>query len=220
MIAIKNYFNDDSINSAFKKVFLWSGLNDEQIENISKLLSQPKLCVKGTDLSNSGSLGIMLNGTAKIKKALGSGGDVVMRTLNVPEVFGVANMFSENTETISKIIAENDCIVLYIGENLLYKLMQDYPQISINYIKFLTGRIKFLNFRIDNFTAGSAEQKLLEYLVQHSIKNGEVVLNHSMAELAKRLNIGRSSLYRSLDALEKTGAIVRKKNRFFITPTE
>ncbi|MDD4699857.1 MAG: Crp/Fnr family transcriptional regulator [Oscillospiraceae bacterium] len=202
-------------------MFLWSGLQDAQIDEISKLLSKPKVCEKGSELSCSRMLGIVLSGTAKIMKSLGSGTDVVMRTLSASEVFGVASMFSETkSESLSKITAENDCTVLYISEELIYKLMQKYPTVSINYIKFLTGRIRFLNHRIDSFTAGSAEQKLLEYLVQNSHEDGEVVLNHSMSELAKRLNIGRSSLYRSLETLEKSGAIVRQKNCFFITPTE
>jgi len=218
---INSDINQINTKFAFKKVFLWSGLQDTQIEEISKSLPQPKVCEKGSDLSCSGMLGVVLGGTAKIMKSLGNGTDLVMRTLSQPEVFGVANMFSAaKTETLSKIIAENDCIVLYINEELIYKIMQEYPIVSINYIKFLTGRIRFLNYRINSFTAGSSERKLLEYLVQNSLGSGEVVLNHSMSELAKRLNIGRSSLYRSLEMLEKSGAIVRQKKRFFINPTE
>jgi DNA-binding MarR family transcriptional regulator len=51
-------------------------------------------------------------------------------------------------------------------------------------------------------------------------KDGKVEITFGMAELARRLNIGRTSLYRGLDALEQNGSISREKNTVYIRKEE
>ena len=96
------------------------------------------------------------------------------------------------------------------------KLLSDYPVIAVNYISFLSDRIRFLNRRIDAFSAGSAVQKLYEYLAEMTDGEKSVTLSFGMAELARRLKMGRSSLYRSLEVLQENGLVTRCNNTFTV----
>lgn len=78
------------------------------------------------------------------------------------------------------------------------------PVIAFNYIRFLSGRIQFLNRKIDSFTAPGAQQALLSYLRQQP---GGKSVGLSMVKLSEMLNIGRTSLYRAVEQLEQCGKI-------------
>jgi CRP-like cAMP-binding protein len=81
---------------------------------------------------------------------------------------------------------------------------------AVNYIKFLSDRVAFLNRRIDSFTAPDAEKSLARFICLNATSESEYqhevgVKNYS--EVAQRLNIGRASLYRAFEALEDEGLI-------------
>ncbi len=83
-----------------------------------------------------------------------------------------------------------------------------------NYLSFLTGRIFYLNRRIDAYTGGSAECRLAMYLLDNQ-QDGvppKVTLPFGMNKLAELLGIGRASLYRAMETLEKKGIAARKGN--------
>ena len=83
--------------------------------------------------------------------------------------------------------------------------------VALNYIRFLSGRIEFLNKKIDEFTAPDTFEKLSRYLLDKAVcDNGRMVCRvKSMVELSKTLNMGRASLYRSFEELEQQNIITR-----------
>lgn len=58
---------------------------------------------------------------------------------------------------------------------------------------------------------------MYRYLLEHRQPDGLVNIRVSMVELAQSLNIGRSSLYRSLDVLESEGWSHREGKSIRIT---
>ena len=48
-------------------------------------------------------------------------------------------------------------------------------------------------------------------------ENGYAAIPKSMTELASMLGLGRASLYRSLESLEKRGIIIRENSRIKVT---
>ena len=86
--------------------------------------------------------------------------------------------------------------------------MQRNYRAAENYIRFLSERVRFLNHKIAGFTGGQADCRVVVWLLEHA-QGAEVCLPRSMTEWAQSLNIGRSSLYRSLDALTEAGLIRR-----------
>lgn len=196
--------------------FLFWGLSDGDREKIMSGFSAPAVLCHGDELYRTGFLGLIVSGTARVLRRNDSGEKIVMRTMECGDMFGAASVFGEWKEGSSSVVALTRCEVIYISETELRRIMEDYPQTAINYITFLSDRIRFLNRRMDVFSAGTAEQKLFEYLAGQSDTNGYVRLGFGMAELSRRLKIGRSSLYRALETLEAAGQIERDKNNFRI----
>ncbi len=195
--------------------FLFSKLEDADTQEVMKFLGEPCFITKGGELYRVGFVGILVSGSAKVCRTGDTGNAVTVRGIGSGEVFGAASVFGEWKEGRSSIVAKSDCSVLYASEDDLKRIFEKYPTVAVNYISFLSDRIRFLNRRIDAFSAGSAVQKLYEYLVSQAT-GGTVTLDFGLAELARRLKMGRSSLYRSLEALQENGILERNKNTFIL----
>ena len=160
-------------------------------------------------------LALVLNGHVRVWQ-----GRVVMNDLLVGDVFGVAALFGSDEEYPSTVTAETDCDILFIPQETVVRWMASVPRVAENYVRFLSDRIRFLNLRLSTLTAGQADGKLWRWLLAHRDENGVVTVTNGMSELAERLDMGRSSLYRSLDALTALGRIRRERKKIYILRTE
>lgn len=169
---------------------------------------------KGENLFAPAYLGILIKGTALIKK------DKTEKVINIRkassgEIFGVSAIFG-GTVSDSLIICCEECTVCYINEENLKKLFKKFPETVENYIKFLTDRINFLNKKIAVFSADSTEQKVLLFLNQFADESKNSVVKISATELSRRISVGRTSLYRALDNLQANQIILRENNKITI----
>ena len=83
---------------------------------------------------------------------------------------------------------------------------------ALNYMAFLTDRVRFLNSRIAVYTSQGASGKLYSWLCANGDGDGALP-KLSMTKLAAALNMGRTSLYRAFDELEKQNLLVRKDGK-------
>ena len=204
------------LEGANMNCFLFEGLSKEKTEELISKFGKTVKSEHGAELYRVKSIGIILSGTAKIIRKNDFGISVTMRNIGAGEMFGMASVFGEWNSEFSSITAITACDVFYISEQELRQIFAEYPGTALNYIVFLTDRIRFLNRKIDTFSADNTEKKLYEFLISLSDGKDTVSLPFGMAELSRRLQIGRSSLYRSIEALEKNNLIKRNKNEFII----
>lgn len=196
--------------------FLFDGLSCDEISTVSDLLGKPVKVDKGEQLYKNGMLGLITSGTATIKRHNDIGDAITIRTISQNELFGSASVFGSWKDGMSSIIADTACEVLYITEENFSDILKLYPQISLNYITYLSDRIRFLNRKLDAFTAKSTEERLYEYLLSQSDSDGNVNLDFGMAELSRRLQVGRTSLYRDIQSLESKKLLNRDGHSFKI----
>lgn len=156
-------------------------------------------------------LGILISGKAKATPL--SNDKAVLNTFAPGAVFGAAAVFSDGGEYVSRIFAASDCEVLFLDEDALSALFAAYPSAAVNYISFLSERIRFLNGKLSLLTQNDAAGRVYEFLAKNSDENGSVTYSGSMALLARNLSLGRTSLYRALDTLEHQNLIVREDGR-------
>ena len=81
--------------------------------------------------------------------------------------FGAAALFDESESDfayVTTLIAHKACQVVFISDVQLQEWITRYPAMALNYIRFLSGRVRFLNRRIDSFTSPSSEEALIKYL--------------------------------------------------------
>ncbi len=156
-------------------------------------------------------LALVLEGNVRVLH-----GRVVMNELHAGDVFGAAALFGEEDPFPTTVAARTDCRVLFIPQATVSAWMAAVPRVGENYIRFLSDRIRFLNRRLATLTAGHTDGKLWRYLLAHRDESGVVHLTGGIGELARALNMGRSSLYRGLDALTADGKIERRGKEILI----
>lgn len=144
---------------------------------------------------------------------------ILMNTLGAGSCYGASTLFSANEDFPTRIVAHKSSTVWKIPEERVLDLIRVYPQIAINYVSFLSDRIRFLNKRVDALTARSAESKVAAFLLSHTDADGSLESPLNMSEIASALGIGRASFYRILDAfaangdIEGRGHLVKIKNK-------
>lgn len=185
---------------------LFEGMSADLVEGIFSAATLTHL-KKGDQLYKAGNLCFLLSGKAKVYAQNSS---VVMRNMKSGDFFGAASLFCKQ-QTTSTVTAAADCIIAYLPEEKVNSLIEACPTFSRNYIAFLSDRIRFMNGKIYSFTDSDVEQRVFNALCSYSDKSGKVDLPFSMAELANRLNIGRSSLYRAIDRLITSNKIKKDK---------
>lgn len=153
-------------------------------------------------------LGLVLHGRAEAVSATQE--KAVLAVFRPGSVFGAAALFGGGERYVSCIRAVTDCTVLFFPEDTLRRWFSREAPMAMSYIAFLSDRVRFLNGKIAIFTQSSVEQRLYRWLLANCDAEGHLPARLSMAKLAGTLSIGRTSLYRALDALEKDHLIVRR----------
>lgn len=175
-------------------------LSSEYCENMSFAKGDT---VFGEDESRD-CLGLLLSGRATAICADGTRS--ALKSFTAGELFGAASVFCESSSLpFSKIKAASACRVLFITREGVERLIYSDPARAVEYIRFLCGRVEFLNRRISTFTSKEATERL----AKHILENAEDGLckNINFSALAKTLDISRASLYRARSDLINSGAI-------------
>lgn len=160
-------------------------------------------------------LGYIIRGKILIEK-----NNIPLKISGTGEVFGAASLFIENENDgyVTQIKAKTKCEILFIEESLLCELIKIDSAVAINYIKFLSQKIRYLNNKIDSFTSGTAESKLLKFLYSEYNEHKSVVITDiNYKNLASSLDIGRASLYRAIDNFVKQKLIIKNNKQIILT---
>jgi len=199
--------------------FLFSGLSAEDLSAVERELADPVYYPKGTLIYDAHtfrrSLGLILSGTVLVRSNEDTNCPLVMNRLHSGDLFGAAALFEETeTDYVTQLMAQEPVTVRFITQEQMSSLFLRFPQTARNYIRFLSGRIRFLNRKLSTLTGGSAVSRLYRYCLSHQHDNGTVLFPKSMTELSRVLNMGRSSLYRALDTLSAEGILIRSGKQY------
>lgn len=166
------------------------------------------------------SIGILLSGSVQVTKVSGEGPPLVISVLRQGELFGAAALFNDEEAYATTLTARSDCTLLMLTQEQVSALLAADPLLAANYIRYLSGRIRFLGNKIDSLIAGSGERKLAHFLLTHMDDAGAVALPCSLTELAERLHMGRASLYRALDRMTEEGTLTRRGRQIVLRHPE
>ena len=155
-------------------------------------------------------LGIVLDGRAEAVSLTRE--QTVLAAFGPGDTFGAAALFGGGGY-VSLVRAVTGCTVLLLPEALLRQWFVRCPRMAENYIAFLSGRVRFLNGKIAIFTQEGAQQRLYRWLRANCDEAGRLPEKLSMTKLAGALSMGRTSLYRAMEELERAGLIVRDGKR-------
>ena len=153
-------------------------------------------------------LSFVLSGEAAVLRHSDSEtGRVRLNRLHPGDSFGASVLFCEQDEFPTDLIAVKKTRVLFIPQKNVEELLGRYPKAALNYIRFLSGRIRFLNQKVDSFSGRTAEAKIAAFLLQK--ENNRALRIDNYKNVAESLSLGRATLYRVLDAFSEQSLLIR-----------
>jgi len=206
----------------FSDLFIFKGLSNQEINQISSEFPEVQSFNKG-DIIYSGeafknALGFIVKGTAVAVS--NNENRIFLKSFSENMCFGAAALFGGKETYVSTIIAKTDIEILFINEEELKKIFTKYPETAINYIAFLSDKVRFLNTKLRVISCISAEDTVLTYISNVTDSDGFANIPKNMTVFAKMLGLSRASLYRVLDSLEKNGIILKENNKLKVIKNE
>ena len=198
---------------------LFSGISQEELEYIT---DKSKGACEETWYKNHSMIaqrGIYVIRSGRIRVCKKEGDKEIFLTYLISgDSFGYTNLFSNaQYKQVTLLFAKEKTETLFIPEERVMEVIYKIPKFAINIIAIQSEKVRFLNKKIDSFTSPTAESRLMKYLSSCGTEeDGKVIIGESMAELARRLDMGRASLYRSFESLEKNGDILKKDGHIYI----
>ena len=159
------------------------------------------------------SLGFVLSGKVRVTR-----GDLFVDVLEPGMWFGAAALFNQREEYPSTLTAMTDCEVLLLSQETVAELMERWPRAGVNYVHYLSERICFLSDRLNSLAAGSAEEKVEQFLRRSADADGVVCV--AATAVAQALGLGRASVYRAFETLEERGVLKREQKKFILKSNE
>lgn len=208
--------------NGIENLFLFNGLSDTEKNEIIKSFDLPTDFKKNDIIYSADNfpyaIGYVLSGTAIA--VTNNDNNVHMRSFQKGCCFGAAAIFGGKDGYVSTITAKSDAKILFISEEKLKGIFLKYPNAAINYIEFLSDKIRFLNEKLSVISCTNAEDTVLKYLISVADSENNAVIPKSMTLLAKTLGLGRATLYRCFESLEKDGLILRENNNIKVIKNE
>ena len=156
--------------------------------------------------SQSPSLGFVMLGECEVVRRRAHE-DMSLNTLHDGDSFGILSLYEGIGAYPTAILASKKSKILFFSKEDVEHLVGKSSTLSLNLIRFLANRAKFLNYKIAILSGVTVEERLAKYLLMQCALTNSLEFPINSARLATRINCGRASLYRALDSLAQRGYI-------------
>lgn len=201
--------------------FLFRGLSEEELSSLL-LCNEPRASSykKGELIYSSASserlVGFVLSGGCEVRRERGTSGPVLLNLLGRGDSFGILSVFSEG-DFPTRIYAARSCEILFFTDRQIQSFIAASPTVNRNLIRFLAGRIAFLNKKIATFSGNRVEDRLAAFLLCETDKYSSDVFPFNYVKCGEEINAGRASVYRAVASLDGEGLIKITEKQVHIT---
>ena len=208
------------LESVFDQLFIFDGTDESDKRKIAEEIAPSRSEYEKGDLvfskeKNGRAVGFLLSGECEVLRIRQDRSSVLLNRLLPNDSFGILSVFSQDEDYPTEIYARKSTAVLFFSKDDIIHLIERYPKISLNIIRFLTERVVFLNKKIAAFSGSSVEQKLAALLYnKYRVQGLEFTLN--CKRCSELLGVGRASVYRAIDSLIADGYITYENKKIKI----
>ncbi|MBE6787335.1 MAG: Crp/Fnr family transcriptional regulator [Ruminococcaceae bacterium] len=206
----------------YQNLFLLKGLELCDIDQIVKLFPPSNNFKKGetiySDKVFNNAIGFIIKG--KAFAVSNNQNKIMLQTFEQGMCFGAAALFGGKDTYVSTITAKSDCEILFLNEQTLKQIFEKYPKTALNYITFLSDKVRLLNNKLCVISCSAAEDTLYTYFSSVADSEGFAQIPQNMTRFAKTLGLSRATLYRALDILLQNGSILKENNKFKVIKNE
>jgi CRP-like cAMP-binding protein len=151
-----------------------------------------------------------LNGDSIVVDRLGEG-----RVLAGAFIFGKDNRFPVD------VVTSQDSELIYIPKSEIIRMFQLNETLLQNYLEVISNKTQFLSKKIwFSFANKSINNKLIAYLLNNMNREGKVVLQNSIKEIAQMFGVARPSLSRVLKELIDVEVVIRLEKNLLSIPSK
>lgn len=137
-----------------------------------------------------GQAGVLTEGALDIYRTLVIGKKILLNRIKPGAVFGISELFIDPSSLPSEYVSKAKSRILYIPEHTLFTWFQEDAVLMKEYLRYVHGRIQFLNQRIACLSYERVEDRLT-FLLELGLP-----AKMTKTDLADYLGISRASLYR------------------------
>ncbi len=218
-----------NIIDELKKTLLFSGLSDEDLREIAKIVvvkEYPKKTLIFSEGDDAKGFYILLSGMVKVYRLSVDSREQILHIINQGETFAEAAIFiGKGYPAFAETIL--DSRLAYIDKKIFLETIEKNSKIALNLIISLSMLLKKVVDLVDNVSLKSVDVRLAEFLIEEAVKKGkkiddyiEIELNITKTELAKKIGTVNETLSRAIRKLKEKGIIDAEKNKIYIYEIE
>jgi CRP-like cAMP-binding protein len=212
-----------------KYIPLFSELSDDDLREIVKLAVR-QVYKKDNMILIEEEIGstmfIILDGRVKISRISDDGREVILSILSEGDFFGEMSILDGQNRSANVVTLEDARIMVIRREDFL-QMLHDYPQIAINLLKELAGRLRRSDAQIKSLSLQNATGKVASTLLRIADDSGKIHLGQveiprlpPQQDLANMAGTSRETISRVLKALTKQGYLRKEGSRLIIKDYE
>ena len=164
----------------------------------------------------------VLKGSVKVTRLSKDGREVILAMLNKGDFFGEMSLLDGESRS-ANVIALEKTEVLILDRNDFLDVVNDYPQIAVQLLKELAGRLRKSDRQIASLSLSDAEKRIALCIIRFAdeqgiIQNGRVSIPKTpiQQDIANMAGTSRETVSRALSILEKEDLIARKGRELMI----
>ena len=164
----------------------------------------------------------VLEGSVKVTRLSKDGREVILAMLNEGDFFGEMSLLDEESRS-ANVIALEKTEVLTLDRRDFLDVVNDYPQIAVQLLKELAGRLRKSDRQIASLSLSDAEKRIALCIIRFAdeqgvIQNGKVSIPKTpiQQDIANMAGTSRETVSRALSILEKEDLIARNGRELMI----
>ncbi len=161
-------------------------------------------------------------GSVKVTRLSKDGREVILAMLNAGDFFGEMSLLDGESRS-ANVIALEKTEVLTLNRDDFLVVLHDYPQISIQLLKEMAGRLRKSDRQIASLSLSDAEKRIALCIIRFAdeqgiIKNGKVSIPKTpiQQDIANMAGTSRETVSRAIGLLEKELRIERNGRELII----
>jgi len=165
---------------------------------------------------------VLAVGRVKLVRETDEGQEVILRLIQVGEVFGGAGIWGEPRYPASA-FAQEDSIILQLSTPTFITLLHAHPEIAFAIIRLLAGRLRDAEARIRDLQTAQVEQRIANVLLRLAGKTGvktatgiKIGIPLTRQDLAELSGTTLSTASRTLSGWHQQGIIQAGRERVTI----
>ncbi len=212
-------------SQAFSSMGLFLGLSPEALEEVlvlARLRNLPedtRIFAQGTPAERAH---VLIEGNVRILQIGSDGAQVVIRFITPGETFGTVALFTDHRYP-AEAVAASDSIEVSWSESDLLSLMERHPQISMNILKIVGGRLQEAQERLRELSTQRVERRVAHALLRLARQAGQCTANGTAIDFPLRrkdvAEIAGTTLHtasRVLTGWERAGLLISDNQRLTI----